>query len=637
MSSKTAATRPPHNHAAAQQPSNAHVTTKQAALAAAQQQSQPHSQSQSRLQQHPAAQSFAPQQSQQPPQPLVIYPGVGLGPFRLGASIGAVLSLLQSSPHLTACGPAAATKLTAACSPLDPTSVDLSLEVGALGVRLRFEPTQQRLHLIDVFDATRSTLVYMRTPLTSPAGNGAPPTFTQLSRLFGPTYPGSWTPHDPADEDDGETEEQKRGGGGGDYTLQYPGVAMVFPLSSSPLLSSPAQHSQQQQPQHAEVVVEMPDGSSPPLSRLFIHSGPVLADFASALPPLSGGDTYFEPLEVILGQGVYFEHRKAFISFDSRAQDLLAMLGAPQHVFIKDEKGDKMAIHRGGTTNNSQPGSQSNSPLIIARTLLDPASRTRVGSASLAAPPPTPDYFFNYFLLGLDLLLDGVSHRVKKVILHTNLIDRPDFGRYARANFWIQAPNAGPVGAGEGKGGRVQGGSGPSLLELPPTATQRSHSGSMLHASPSLDSLPPLGSSPPQSISIPMPSNDATAASGGKKKKKKGALAAASAATESKEDGADNAASGSSVAAAPSSFLHRPPPSPSPAASAVTFSPSLSPSVLPLSQATVITPVSKVSLRGRRRLRGRLGLFGWLALCDAIACSLREFSCDILLSFLWLA
>lgn len=582
MSSK-AATRPSHNHAAAaQQPlsaANVPLAAKQAQLASHQQQHQQQQHSQPRLQQHPPSSLFA---SQHPAPPLVIHPGVGLGPFRLGASIGAVLSLLQSSPSLTAAGPPSATTLTS--STADPTSVDLSLEIGALGLRLRFDPIEQRLHLIDVFDATRATLIYMRTPLSPPANQGAPPTFTHLSRLFGPTYPGSWTPHE-AEEDDEAAEERKRGGG--NYTLQYPGVAMVFPLSASPLVSAAAGSAsspQQQHSQHEEVVVEMPDGSSPPLSRLFIHSGSVLSDFSSALPALSGADSYFEPLSIVLGRGIFFERRQAFVSFDSRAQDLLALLGAPQHLYVKDEAADKMSIHRG-----SAPTSQSSSPLITGRTLLGspashPSSRSRVGSASLAAPPHTPDYFFNYFLLGFDVLLDGVSHRVKKLILHTNWIDRPDFARYARANFCIAPQQI--VGAGAGEGKRGGGQAGPSLLELPPTAVQRSHSGSMLHPSTSLDSLPPLGGSPPQSISIPMPSSD-SAAEKKKKKKKAGALAAASASAEAKEDGGD---SSSSATAPPSSFLNRPPPSPSP----VTFSPSLSPSVLPLSQATVITPVSKV-------------------------------------------
>ncbi len=47
------------------------------------------------------------------------------------------------------------------------------------------------------------------------------------------------------------------------------------------------------------------------------------------------------------------------------------------------------------------------------------------------------DYFFNYFNNGIDFLFDGYEHRIKKIILHTNLITKPDFGRYSKCHFKI--------------------------------------------------------------------------------------------------------------------------------------------------------------------------------------------------------
>jgi hypothetical protein len=46
-------------------------------------------------------------------------------------------------------------------------------------------------------------------------------------------------------------------------------------------------------------------------------------------------------------------------------------------------------------------------------------------------------YFFNYFHLGLDFLLKESSHLVAKIILHSNLPRRPDFGRYHKCAFEI--------------------------------------------------------------------------------------------------------------------------------------------------------------------------------------------------------
>ena len=51
------------------------------------------------------------------------------------------------------------------------------------------------------------------------------------------------------------------------------------------------------------------------------------------------------------------------------------------------------------------------------------------------------DYFYNYSGRGLDVLFDGKTHRVKKVVLHTNLPGTHRFGRYTRNFFKI------PLGA----------------------------------------------------------------------------------------------------------------------------------------------------------------------------------------------
>jgi len=45
------------------------------------------------------------------------------------------------------------------------------------------------------------------------------------------------------------------------------------------------------------------------------------------------------------------------------------------------------------------------------------------------------DYFYNYFTLGLDVLLDGETNRTKKVILHTNYPGHYDFNIHFRCNF----------------------------------------------------------------------------------------------------------------------------------------------------------------------------------------------------------
>lgn len=536
-------------------------------------------------------------QSQQPPQPpLVIYPGVGIGPFRLGCSIGSVLAQLQGQPALLRGQPASLTSSSA-----EPSAVDLTLELPALGLRLRFDARTQRLHLIDAFDSTRGPLVYMKTPLCVSGAQGstpALPTLSQLYRLFGPTFLGTFSPADRV------------------YMLQYPGVAMAFHLPDADATFDP--HAGDAADQQQQLVLR--DGRSPPLHRLFVHGGSDVAEYARALPPAPlACDSYFEPLVVLLGRGVLLERRGVLVGFDCRAQDLLSDIGPPQNIHIKRHDTDKMSIHRQLALAQQAAAaaaahSQTHSPLVTPRTLAG-----GVGSAAAAhaaalglglgpdgrapSPPPhTPDYWYNYFLLGFDVLLDGVSHRVKKIVLHTNFVERPDFGTYARANFVIQAKHSGQATQ------HAQQRSSLSLLELPPTAVQQQYSGSMLHGGMSASntstggeggslSVSPLPiaalSSEPQSISINMGAaggNEGAAVaatSNGKKKKKK--------ASDAKE--ADAAAASAASAAAsissPGQAAPKPPPSPTPPA-LMSFSPSLSPSVLPVSHATAITPESKV-------------------------------------------
>lgn len=47
-------------------------------------------------------------------------------------------------------------------------------------------------------------------------------------------------------------------------------------------------------------------------------------------------------------------------------------------------------------------------------------------------------YFFNYFSLGLDFMLDPTSHRIIKIILHSNTPGEVLFGRYAKCRWRIE-------------------------------------------------------------------------------------------------------------------------------------------------------------------------------------------------------
>ena len=106
----------------------------------------------------------------------------------------------------------------------------------------------------------------------------------------------------------------------------------------------------------------------------------------------------------------------ASISFGDSPQDVWTQLGAPGDTFHKPS--GKMLLHAGADDHEGR------------------------GSAS-------PDYFYNYFTRGIDVLFDGETHCAKKFVLHSNQVGHPDFNVYVKCNFVVEVP----VGDDDGRGG----------------------------------------------------------------------------------------------------------------------------------------------------------------------------------------
>lgn len=280
----------------------------------------------------------------------------------------------------------------------NPLAVDIVLSLPGEGIELRFDPASQRLKCINVFDPAKVTLTYSDTPFNSPA---VVPTFERVYHKFGPSR--------------GKYDTKSR-----HYRLEYPGLALFFPV--------PPEH----EAAYAKGVVDLPgklkhpDGSTPTMTSCCIFSGndvnapqvlrtggvggtmpavwPRVGDIVSVR---AGGDG-IEFFSATAG-GPHHAVASAVVRFGDSCQDVIATLGAPERIFYKAE--DKMRIH--------------SAPL------------TKGATARL---PPSADYFFNYFHLGIDLLMDAHRHCVKKIVLHTNVPGHFDFARYHKCNFSIRLP-----------------------------------------------------------------------------------------------------------------------------------------------------------------------------------------------------
>ncbi|KAG9218976.1 hypothetical protein CCMSSC00406_0001386 [Pleurotus cornucopiae] len=130
------------------------------------------------------------------------------------------------------------------------------------------------------------------------------------------------------------------------------------------------------------------DGSDRDALDEVIESPTMAGEVAKAIVKIHVGITLFfhpigstEPLHIRLGE--------------TTAQDLTVDLGPPSRKHYKDD--DRMTIHSTSSANEEDRG-----------------------------------YFYNYFQHGLDFLISGTSHIVRKVIVHTNIPGTPQFQRYKR-------------------------------------------------------------------------------------------------------------------------------------------------------------------------------------------------------------
>ncbi|XP_034880924.1 UPF0183 protein C16orf70 homolog isoform X3 [Mirounga leonina] len=227
------------------------------------------------------------------------------------------------------------------------------------------------------------------------------PTIEQIDQSFGATHPGVYN-----------SAEQL-------FHLNFRGLSFSFQLDS--WTEAP-----KYEPNfaHGLASLQIPHGAT--VKRMYIYSGNSLQDTKAPVMPLSCflGNVYAESVDVLrdgtgpsglrlrllaagCGPGLLADAKmrvfERSVYFGDSCQDVLSMLGSPHKVFYKSE--DKMKIH-------------------------SPSPHKQV-------PSKCNDYFFNYFTLGVDILFDANTHKVKKFVLHTNYPGHYNFNIYHRCEFKI--------------------------------------------------------------------------------------------------------------------------------------------------------------------------------------------------------
>lgn len=275
---------------------------------------------------------------------------------------------------------------------------DVSLRLPTLGLQLCFDGFQQDLRVISVLlqptesDAEQAPaddqIMFVTESAASPgsalpalvyggqtfAGAGQPAlALRDVYNMFGPTWIGDFRTSNPSNCDAAA------------YFLRYPGLTFEFSLPEELVESLAARD---------EHPMELPGYSAPTAARMWIYSqhSRSLYSSVSVLPELP------EPIIVHPAFGVVLRGR--MLRFGAMPQDVFSDFGPPEQVCVKDV--DAVRIHSAKSLPSKFSGS---------------------------------DYYYNYFHLGIDVLFDGRSHLVKKVILHTNPPTHELFSRYARCFF----------------------------------------------------------------------------------------------------------------------------------------------------------------------------------------------------------
>eukprot|EP00397_Hematodinium_sp_SG-2012_P010930 GEMP01011056.1.p1 GENE.GEMP01011056.1~~GEMP01011056.1.p1 ORF type:complete len:474 (+),score=61.77 GEMP01011056.1:50-1471(+) len=334
----------------------------------------------------------------------VVEPGQQIGPFRIGQQVNQAVAIIQKFRA----------EAEVSFSESDPHGVDIIIRLPQLGLQLTFDGYAQTLHVIIVWLGPADSRP--SSPLSNNAGEtghfghhqlsycgrvfsgiqGITPNMRDIYALFGPSYLGDF----------------HRGCDGPSYFLKYPGLTFEFslPEDSFDSLSDTGEH-----PIELPKSESLSDGAvpcSPSARKLWVFPAASQSFLQPSIPDI------IDFVVVKVGIGILVPRRQKdqnsthMLRFGAMPQDVLSDLGPPEQVSVKDF--DHMKIHASGVRHAATSSAKTDKSLVTS-----------------------PDYYYNFSSLGMDILFDGASHGVSKVLLYQNAPTHELFGRYSRCFFKI--------------------------------------------------------------------------------------------------------------------------------------------------------------------------------------------------------
>ena len=312
---------------------------------------------------------------------LRIEPGCSLGPFQLGSTINEVIGVIKRDSI-------ALRDNRLIFNHADPLASDLILDVLHLAIRLRFAADTQRLYLIDAYAPTQLTFTYLHTSFSGPTH--PPPSLSSIYQAFGPSFPPQFDPRRQA------------------WLLKYPGIAFVFDELAAPNSGVVQVMSED------ELSYDDMDSRDVQLTRILVLHGEHFQPPPRSMPRAGTATselTASHPVQAHVHRGVYLSRRSLWLPFHHSIQDVLLDLGPPDSITWKHD--EKMRIH-------ATP---------------QPSHLQHHSSGGVGGSTTGDSFFFNYFSLGLDLLMEGRRGRVVKFVLHGNVVGSGEFAQYDKCEY----------------------------------------------------------------------------------------------------------------------------------------------------------------------------------------------------------
>ena len=432
-----------------------------------------------------------------------VVPGVRIGPFSLGAPVGAVIAFLKQFYTIF-------TEVQLSYSRTAPRSTPISIQLPQCGTKLVFDPTTQQLEAVHIYNPAAVSLSHNKVVFNKGGGGeGDAVSDRSAAAAAAAAADGEGGGGGRGRGREGRGGKRRAGGGSGDgagsespaamifaqkhfgptrpprydavgfeFLLEYPGLSASFPVAEEQrhYFDGSNAYNGGGATFDPTSTLACPDGTVQVMGSLSVHRGnsagggvafaragaastgatPGWASAATqgggagkAAPTDAAPAFYGEKVVVTEGVGLEFTGRGAWMKFGDTPQDVVSDFGPPSKVYYKQE--DKMQIHQ-------------------------PAAAPQRKAAA------TADYFYNYFALGVDVLFNGQTHTSAKYVLHANQPGHYDFDRYYRCNFSVTLPlppgaaaaaaaaaaGAHTAGAASGRGG--QGSLDGSSARLPKSA-----------------------------------------------------------------------------------------------------------------------------------------------------------------------